>query len=428
MVETLLYILIGLPIAFMFLQAIIPSRCRILRLQHPALLVIISTVAILFICPLPSLSQSTADKGKFRKELLKGIEEDYSGDFDRAWETFEVIRRSAPLHPAPDFFQASILFGRNSVDASNPRYNEKISNLLTGCVEKSEAWLDSDPENPEALHYMGLCYTYQGRLEAHQGHLYRGGVLGETGRYYLEIALAECEENQGEKYDLLICEDLHFPFGAYSYFAGRLPRFLRLLSFLWFIPSGSTEEGLTALERARENSGLHSRDTTNLLISIYSLFEEDQAKRALELSREMAERYPDNPGIDLVHAEVLNLNGLHGAAVRRAESIIKKVSQGVRNYDYMLRLGALLVMAEADMAEGRLDAAEKRLLDLRAKKEYQNNTLTPGIPLTLGMVYDLQGRREEAMALYEEVLTYEGRARNRQAGKKAERYLEQPFK
>lgn len=87
-----------------------------------------------------------------------------------------------------------------------------------------------------------------------------------------------------------------------------------------------------------------------------------------------------------------------------------------------------MVIAEADLAEGRLDAAEKKLLVLKADPGYQNNTLTPRIPLALGMVYDLQERRDEAIVMYEKVSTYEGAAWNRQAQKKAEAYLDQPYK
>ena len=87
---------------------------------------------------------------------------------------------------------------------------------------------------------MGLAYTYLGRLDAHRGKLYSGGMKGEKGRKYLEEAMAQCTPTSHTQNKQLAknaaCEDIYFPYGAYSYFAGRLPQLLKLFNFLWFIP------------------------------------------------------------------------------------------------------------------------------------------------------------------------------------------------
>jgi len=372
---------------------------------------------------------SEANPQQVREELKAGVEMVYSGDYDRAWEFFTDLSKTSPLHPGPQFYKVSVLFWRTSADAGNPLYDEEITALLNTSIGKAEAWRERDPQSVDALHYLGLGYTYLGRLEAHRGRIYSGGVHGEKGRDYLEQAIAmwESPANSDALTDGYACEDVHFPFGAYSYFAGRLPAFLARFSFLWFIPSGTTEEGLAALERAQDKSDLHALGATNLLINIYSIFEKDQADRALELSREMVARFPYNAGIDVEHSNVLNRAAAHGEASAHARSVLAKVDAEAPYYDRMVEFGARLAIGEAAVYEGRLDDGRSVLEELRSDPSFQNNTLTPRIALLLGMLSDLEGKREQALTYYKEVTGYEGRTWNRQAEKQAEHYMEIPF-
>ena len=368
-----------------------------------------------------------------REILMRGIEANFSGNYDLASETFAKIGHVAPEHPAQEFYQAVVLFWRNSIDSSNPRYASQIREYLKISIEKADAWLSRDSESVDALHYLGLSYTYLGRLEAHCGNLYTGGVYGEKGRKYLERGIEICSNpvhpgaESRMKDRCSPCEDLYFPYGAYSYFAGRLPRLLQFFNFFWFIPSGSKEEGLSALERSARLSCLHRLGAKSLLTSIYLIFEDDHADQALVLSRELTEKFPDNPYLDLQHAKILVKVSRYQEASAWSDLILTKVIQKKSNYDEIVQQGALLVKAEVALRQGQLESAEKILSHLSNDPVFQNNTLTADIALLQGMLSDIKKERTKAIRFYDQVNSYKGNMRNRIAAGKANGFLEEPF-
>jgi tetratricopeptide (TPR) repeat protein len=307
-----------------------------------------------------------------------------------------------------------------------------IEKLLQKSIDKGENWLERDANNLDALHYIGISYTYLGRLEAHRGNLYSGGMKGETGRKYFERAIEicgdmPCASGIEDTNECETCEEIYFPHGAYSYFAGRLPGLLKLFSFLWFIPHGSTKEGLSELERAAKNARLHNLGSKILLANIYALFEKGHLDRSLSISSELVKRYPNNSYLDLGHAKFLVLAGHYDEAIERSESIIQKATENKISYENIAKLGAQLVIAEAAIRKNKLNQAEKLLLELSGDPASQNNTLTSQIPLLQGMLADLKGKREQAVQFYQETKAHEGRTRNRTTSKEADKYLDQPF-
>lgn len=377
-------------------------------------------------------NSANASTENIHRILIKGIEANFSGDYDRASEIFSTIQKEDPDHPSQAFYQAVVLFWRKSLDTGNPRYTNQIRQYLNQAREQAGQMLAADEKNLDALHYMGLVYTYLGRLEAQNGRLYQGGVLGERGRKYLEQAIEICGQQGAREPQLDFnptnpCEDLYFPYGAYSYFAGRLPDFVKFFNFLWFIPSGSTEEGLKALDRARKNSALHRLGAESLLVSIFLNFEANRIETVRELSTELVSRFPDNPTLEVQHARLLLTAGENQDAVKKSDKILEKVDYRLRNYDEVVRQAALLVKAEAAIRQENKILAREILIQLENVPAYQNNSLRPYTDLLLGMLADIEMKREKAAGHYERAMSYTGPLRNRIVEKKAEQYLKSPW-
>jgi len=387
----------------------------------------ISFFLLAMISPVCCWAEGNAES--LNAHLLRGIETCFAGDYDTAWTIFDEVKAIDPDHPSREFYQATVLFWKNNVDESNPRFDTQITALLLACLKKSEMRIEKNEQDIEALHYMGLAYTYLGRMDAHRGKLYAGGVKGETGRTYLEKAIAYCREAPGETTNSAcdICEDIYFPFGAYSYFSGRLPRLLRLFNFLWFIPKGSTEEGLKALSRARENGCLHQLGARTLLTSIYVHFEKGRIRDAFSLSKELVTRFPNNPYLDLEHGRILILLGNYRDTAEHAETILTKVHGKKDHYDHVVELGAKLLIAESALYGNNLNAADDLLQGISNQPRYQNNTLTARIFLLKGQLADLMGKRDAAVSYYKSVLACEGHLHNRTANRAAALYLDAPF-
>ncbi|MDA3895355.1 MAG: hypothetical protein PF482_04310 [Desulfobacteraceae bacterium] len=373
-----------------------------------------------------------AESEAIRRILINGIEVNFSGDYDRAAKIFSSIEKEDPNHPAQSFYQAVVLFWKNSVAEGTPLFINSIRQHLNKAIEQSEQMIAVDENDLDALHYIGLSYIYLGRLEAHSGNMYKGGVLGERGRKYFERAIEICEhqncyETESNAGHCRPCEDLYFPLGAYSYFAGRLPQFLQAINFLWFIPSGSTEEGLDDLERAYRKSDLHRLGAQSLLAGIFLSFETNRIDDARKLSDDLVRRFPDNPYLEIQHANILMASGQNHAASENARKVIKKADCGLRSYDVIVRQRALLIKAEAAIRQENTTAAKEILTQLKNNPTFQNNSLTPHTDLLLGMMADIEMKREKAIEYYEQAESYKGGQRNRIVARKAKQYLEEPF-
>lgn len=389
-------------------------------------------IFVFFILVFHSGKIAMADSEAVHEIIIKGIEANFSGDYDQASDIFSSLQQVDPKHPARPFYQAVVLFWRNSLDPGNPSYQGKVRQLLKQSLDLAEQMLDADTNDVDALHYLGLAYTYLGRLEAHDGKLYKGGVLGERGRKYLERAIEICQDRNFKNptetsAECRSCEDIYFPYGAYSYFAGRLPQFLQTLNFLWFIPSGSTDEGISALERAYGNSALHGLGAKSLLVEIFLNFEAEHIKTARKLSGELISRFPDNPYLEVQHATILITSGDHHSAVQRTRKILDKIERGVRNYDEIVRQRVLLVQAEAAIRDGDMGTAGRILALLKNCPSYQSNSLTPHTDLLLGMQADIEMQREIATQHYERAKSYKGAQHNRMVARKAKEFLQNPF-
>lgn len=367
------------------------------------------------------------------QQLLSGIHTCFAGDYDTAWNIFDQVREIDAGHPSREYYQAIVLFWKNNIDHNNPRYDRQIRKLLRSSLEKSEKLLEKNENNIDALHYAGLAYTYLGRMDAHRGSLYDGGLKGETGRKYLEKAISLCEKKAGRENAAItdqscdVCEDIYFPLGAYTYFAGKLPKLLRFVNFLWFIPKGSAEEGLKQLARTLDNGCLHQLGTQSLLINIYAVFETHRLFDASILSEELVRQFPDNPYLDLEHARILLKTGRFNAAHGHAKIILKKVSSEMRNYDQVAELGAWLVMVESELSRQNIRQAEKYLQKFRNNPAYQDNTLSARIFLVQGQIADLRKNRKQATAAYRKVIAAKDHLCDRETRKKAELYLDKPF-
>lgn len=390
--------------------------------------------AIVILFSVDNTGANAAPSEKLTRILLEGTEATYAGDYDRAWEIFDGISDLDANHPSRQFYLASVLFWKINVDPNNPVYDDQIIRLLTQCIGRCETLLSQRSGDIEILHYLGLAWTYYGRLDVHRGRMYAGGVKGETGRDYLEEAMGLCSITPVDDSEMSaclnsdFCEDLYFPLGAYSYFAGRLPAFLKALNFLWFLPRGTTEEGLAYLRRSANHSRLHDVSAKLLLASIHMLFEKEDLYEAYEISDAVIKRFPNNPYLDLQHADILIATGQYDSAVTHAETILSKVKSGrLPFYETGVELQAGLVIAEAMLYKNEPEKAKILLEQLRVRTDCQHHTYTSKIYLLLGMMKDMRNKREEALNLYDITLDFDHRRLGRTVMKKARYFKKYPF-
>ena len=88
--------------------------------------------------------------------------------------------------------------------------------------------------------------------------------------------------------------DARFGIGLYKYYAAIAPAFARFFRFLFLLPGGNREEGLSDMEAVHARGVLLRGEADYQLHWIY-LWYEQQPQRALDLLRALAAQYPANP-------------------------------------------------------------------------------------------------------------------------------------
>lgn len=132
---------------------------------------------------------------------------------------------------------------------------------------------------------MGALYFFRGYARARQGEWIRGARDAVRGRKLL-VALVEARP------DLV---DARFWTGAYDYFAATLPRYVRILQTLLFLPRGDRQRGIEGLELVSRDGVLERLEAFVLLGETYGspAFEDDPGKKLQTLERFHA-AYPDS--------------------------------------------------------------------------------------------------------------------------------------
>lgn len=218
--------------------------------------------------------------------------------------------------------------------------------------------------------------------------------------------------------------DAYYGFGLYNYALGRLPALLRPLVTI-ALPHGDAAHGLHELERVAEQGTYLKMTARVALLHLYAGPEEKYAE-ALRLGRDLVQRYPGNPDLYFAAAHAASELGRTSEALEIARRIARNLAEGHPRFtsDLLPRYNQL--MGKIYMDHGEYATALvffQRAVQVPTPARYR--WVTAWAWTRSGMVYDLQGNREEAMRRYRKALAVEtgGLARD-----VARRYLEEPYR
>ena len=297
----------------------------------------------------------------------------------------------SPGHPAGPVFEVTTLYWRQTFDESNPQYDDAIRRRSEDGRAICKERLKRDPNDAEAHFYMGQSLMALARLAVVRGRFLRAGVLGEDARVHMERAL-ELRADWA---------DVKHPLGVYYFYASALPKVMKLLSWLWFVPKGDGPLGLAYLEEARAKGDLHRSDAAFILLNIHTYLAPDYV-RALKLAYELHAEFPDN---SLLHFEILEVL----AAMRDWDRLIEEARKlesgsGGRVHDVGRRKMAVVWRAGAELELGRADDALDTLAVFGDTPPETPSWASAWIHLHRGRALDVLGRRDEALAEYRVVV------------------------
>jgi tetratricopeptide (TPR) repeat protein len=335
-------------------------------------------------------SELSDERTRIEALLREGVEMNFEGDLDAADRAWARFKEQYPQHPAGPNFASSTLSWRQALDESG-QYDERIERAIDETFALSNARLEADPSDAEALLYRGQAYLQRAGSELNREAYMAAARAAKKGCQDLERALELDAELHDARYHL----------GVYYHSNSFLPG-AKAFSWLWFIPKGDRELGLQYLHQAQEMSSLWSTQASFYLMQVNTYIEKGRVSAALEIARDLHARYPSNTMLHTQLIDVLTASEDWKGVIE--ESV--KLNVGTGNYfnDENMRAAAPIWRSYAELQLGQAKTAWETLSVFR---DEEPSWAYPWLCLYRGYVLDVMGKREEAIAQYERILALE---------------------
>jgi len=332
--------------------------------------------------------------------LRRGIGHIYNVEFNEAHKAFSTVIAKYPTNPAGYFLDAMIEWWRIYLDRRNTSYDgaflQKIDKVLLVC----DAMLDSTPHNITALFFKGGALGFRGRYHAMRENMFSAA---DDGRIALGI-LQECQKIAPGNHDIMLGT------GLYNYYAAAMPeKYPALKTVMIFLPRGDKSLGLAQLKAAARRAKYSANEAKVVLIQAYFDFEKSPAE-AMEFARDLYGQYPMNPAFQRAFGRCLvSLGPLDSMELVWRDVLVRYMDKKT-GYDKLAAREALYYIGVARMMNRDLDMALKYMFKCdeacRVVDEDPSGYMVR-TNLKIGQIFDLQGKRDQAIKQYRKVLAWD---------------------
>ena len=348
----------------------------------------------------------------------RGIDEVYNLEFERADSTFDTLKQINPRHPAGLFFHSMVEWWRIMIDIDNDAHDKEFFDGLDRVIALCDSILDKNPNDVTALFFKGGAIGFKGRLKFHRDDYF---AAANAGRKALPL-IQQVAELAPDNSDVLLGT------GMYNYYADVIPEeypFAKPL--LLFIPPGDKKKGLQELTQAAEKGKFASVEATYFLLQTYYFYEKDYPK-ALDLATELTGKYPNNMLFQKYLGRCYVVLGDWSHVHEVFSDIVARTKRNQRGYNASAEREAEYYLGMCAMVRRDYDEALKQFYRCDETSRGLDKQGASGFMvmanLKVGMMYDLQGKRELAIQQYRKVL---GMKEYVDSYAQAEQYLKKPF-
>lgn len=329
----------------------------------------------------------------------EGINGVYSLDFDTAQKNIQKVFDVYPDHPFAHFGNAMIEWSRYEYqfEKSDDKQQKVFEKKLDDSIDGINRWQKTHPDDPNAFMGIGALYGLRAMFNMRNRNWITAYFSGRKAISNLERSL----EIDPTYYDA------YFGLGIYQYYAGTLPSVIKILAKIVAI-KGNPDAGVAQLNEAREKALFTADSAKLILIEIQNTRGSKYYNPALSLQyiRQLRTKYPQHPLMHYVEIICMFENGLYDDVIEQGNVFLQRIGKEPFYQDiYISR--AYTALGTAEMAKGNYPVAAQRFeagqkaLDGQAASRW-------GVwnELRLGQVYDVLGRREEAVNQYKKVLSF----------------------
>lgn len=355
----------------------------------------------------------------FDLRVKKGIDYIYNIEFDSAEIVFKKLMLDYPENPAGRFFLAMIDWWRIAIDPDNESLDNLFFEKLEDVIYHCDQILKKDEKNLDAIFFKGGAIGFRGRLRGLRNSWIKAADDGREALPLLQLAWSIDSTN----YDLL------FGMGIYNYFAEVIPdEFPYVKPLMIFFPKGNKQLGIQQLQMAAEKAKYASTESMYFLLYIYYHYEENifQARRYASI---LHEKYPKNPIFHRYLGRAYIRYGDYKTASEIFKEVFERSEKGFPGYNKNAMREAAYYIGMNYRLEGKYDSSAfffKKCVDVSKEidKKGDESGFQSYAALNLGIVYDLMGKREEAIEAYKYVLSIKDWS---DAHSSAEKYLQIPY-
>lgn len=316
-----------------------------------------------------------------------------SGDFDGAQVIENKLLNDFDV-PTGHIFALNTIITHLTWDETDDTYNEALEFHAAETLSWCEQKLKKNSRDAMANYYCGQAHFALAYFHGLEGGYYRAGRHGTESIEYLETAL-QANPN-------LIDAKMHL--GVSYYVADNLPPFIKMFSrLLWFIPSGNSEKSLPYLREVMA-SGDQYRDVAKYIYA--TLLIEDPVLRieAEEQLRNLVGLYPGNTRFQLRLISVLMMQDDFEGTLN---AVTEYLDGDAPPAEPDLTL-AKVWLVRAYMGLKQLELANATFAETNETFAREAEDL-PGWSvawhkLTDGQLNDLSNNRQQARAIYQEIL------------------------
>lgn len=334
-------------------------------------------------------------------------------DYATARAKFEEIRKLAPQHPAGDLYiaiatwleylyrnrrlQTSLYNSDSSFyagaenakedaegDAVDPAVDKAFRDRIQQAKLKALTLFNRDKKDPDALYFLGAVHGVLAGYEASTARKFFAAMRNGSRNVDLHQKVVELKPDY---------HDAYLAIGTYHYILGTLPFYMKALAAIGGM-RGNKQKGIAEIQQVVEK-GTNSDDASVLLLAIYQ--NEKRPQDALALLQRLSAKYPRNYLFRLETAATLIDLKRHEEAYAQFESLLKDESAAAVADLVHFKYG------EALAANKEHPRAAEQFLAVQSIKTAQTDLATIAL-LRAGQVYDLAGKREEALTHYKAVL------------------------
>ncbi len=358
----------------------------------------------------------------------------YRTDYQTARARFAALLQKAPNHPDGDLSMAAIVWqeylfqtrrlqsniyhrdsnfyagARTSTEKSEgdkveAAVSKAFQDYIGQALSKAQALADANPNDPSALYFLGSAYGVRAAYEASAERRFWAALRDGVKSVKLHQKVVELDPAYYDAYLTL---------GTYHYVIGCIPRPFRLIATMMGIHGGK-RKGLAELEMATKKSVYNQDDARSVLIAVYRY--ENNPQQALAELEVLSKKYPENLLLRIEMASTLAQQRSPAAAAAIFEALLQGPDRRLMDL-------VQFQYAEALALSRAYEDAAKRFASIERIPNADPGLATQAM-IRAGQMYDLAGRRPEAVRMYRASLA--AHPDSSDLRKLVEGFIRQPF-